>query len=50
LASLNPPEEDTAQASLSLEDAIEVAETLNVEDLTSIAQKIPDSAQGLHHD
>jgi segregation and condensation protein B len=50
LASLNPPEEDTAQASLSLEDAIEVAETLNVEDLTSIAQKIPDTAQGLHHD
>ena len=50
LASLNPPEEDTAQASLSLEDAIEVAENLNVEDLTSIAQKIPDSAQGLHHD
>jgi segregation and condensation protein B len=50
LASLNPPEEDTAQASLSLEDAIEVAETLNVDDLTSIAQKIPDSAQGLHHD
>ncbi len=50
LASLNPPEEDTAQASLSLEDAIEVAETLNVEDLTRIAQKIPDSAQGLHHD
>ena len=50
LASLNPPEEDTAQASLSLEDAIEVAENLNVEDLTSIAQKIPDTAQGLHHD
>ena len=49
LASLNPPEEDTAQASLSLEDAIEVAETLNAEDLTSIALKIPDSAQGLHH-
>ena len=50
LASLNPPEEDTAQASLSLEDAIEVAETLNAEDLTSIAQKISDSAQGLQHD
>ena len=50
LASLNPPQEDSTQASLSLEDAIEVAENLNVEDLTSIAQKIPDTAQGLHHD
>ena len=49
LASLNPPEEDTAQASLSLEEAIEVAETLDAEDLTSIAQKISDSAQGLQH-
>ena len=50
LASLNPPEEHTAQASLSLEEAIEVAESVDAEDLTSIAQKISDSAQGLQHD
>jgi segregation and condensation protein B len=55
LASLNPPEVDAAQASLSLEDAIEAAETseaqtAGAEDLTNIAQEMPDSAKGQHHD
>jgi len=55
LASLNPPEEDATQASLSLEDAIEVAKTVTAESLEkeeppSIAQEIPDSAEGQHHD
>jgi len=55
LASLNPPEVDAAQASLSLEDAIEAAETseaqtAGAEDLTDIAQEMPDSAKGQHHD
>ena len=55
LASLNPPEVDASQASLSLEDAIEAAETSEVqtteaEDLTNIAQEMPDSAEGQHHD
>lgn len=55
LASLNPPEVDASQASLSLEDAIEAAETseaktAETEDLTDIAQEMPDSAEGQHHD
>jgi segregation and condensation protein B len=55
LASLNPPEEDSTQASLSLEDAIEVAEaveaeTLEADGLTNIAQEMPDAAEGQHHD
>lgn len=60
LASLNPPEADASQASLSLEDAIEEAETAEAqtaeaqtaegEDLTNIAQEMPDSAKGQHHD
>ena len=55
LASLNPPEVDASQASLSLEDAIEAAETseaqtAEAEDLTNIAQEMPDSAEGQHHD
>jgi segregation and condensation protein B len=70
LASLNPPEADASQASLSLEDAIEAAEsteaqtaevqtaeahtsdalTAQAEDLTNIAQEMPDSAKGQHHD
>jgi hypothetical protein len=62
---LNPPEADASQASLSLEDAIEAAETTETqtaealtsealpaeaEDLTNIAQEMPDSAKGQHHD
>jgi hypothetical protein len=62
---LNPPEADASQASLSLEDAIEAAETTEtqtaealtsealpaeVEDLTNIAQEMPDSAKGQHHE
>jgi len=55
LASLNPPEEDSTQASLSLEDAIEVAEAVEAEileadGLTNIAQEMPDAAEGQHHD
>jgi hypothetical protein len=60
LASLNPPEADDSQASLSLEDAIEAAETTDTqtaevqtaeaEDLTNIAQEMPDAAEGQHHD
>jgi segregation and condensation protein B len=55
LASLNPPEEDTMQASLSLEDAIEVAEaveteTLESEGLSNIVQEMPDAAKGQDHD
>lgn len=55
LASLNPPEVDASQASLSLEDAIEAAETseaqtAEAEDLTNIAQEMPDLAEGQHHD
>jgi segregation and condensation protein B len=50
LASLNPPEADASQASLSLEDAIEAAETTETEDLTNIAQEMPDAAKGQHHD
>jgi hypothetical protein len=62
---LNPPEADASQASLSLEDAIEAAETTETqtaesltsealpaeaEDLTNIAQEMPDSAKGQHHE
>jgi segregation and condensation protein B len=65
LASLNPPESDASQASLSLEDAIEASETTEAqteealtsealtaeaEDLTNLAQEMPDSAKGQHHD
>ena len=65
LASLNPPEADASQASLSLEDAIEASETTETqteealtsealtpeaEDLTNLAQEMPDSAKGQHHD
>jgi len=65
LASLNPPEADASQASLSLEDAIEASETretqteealasqaitAEAEDLTNLAQEMPDSAKGQHHD
>ena len=55
LASLNLPQEDSTQASLSLEDAIEVAdaveaETLEAQGLTNMAQEIPDAAEGQHHD
>ena len=70
LASLNPPEADASQASLSLEAAIEAAETTETqtaealtsealpaealpaeaEDLTNIAQEMPDSAKGQHHE
>jgi segregation and condensation protein B len=55
LASLNPPQEDSTQASLSLEDAIEVAdaveaETLEAQGLTNMAQEIPDAAEGQQHD
>ena len=60
LASLTPPEADDSQASLSLEDAIEAAETTDTqtaevqtadaEDLTNIAQEMPDAAEGQHHD
>jgi len=65
LASLNSPEADASQASLSLEDAIEAAETTDTqtaealssealpaeaEDLTNIAQEMPDSAKGQHHE
>jgi len=65
LASLNPPEADESQASLSLEDAIEASETretqteealtsealtAEAEDLTNLAQEMPDSAKGQHHD
>jgi len=56
LASLNPPEADASQASLSLEDAIEASETTETqteealtaeaEDLTNLAQEMPDSAKG----
>jgi hypothetical protein len=62
---LNPPEADESQASLSLEDAIEASETTETqteealaseaitaeaEDLTNLAQEMPDSAKGQHHD
>ena len=50
LASLTPPEADDSQASLSLEDAIEAAETTEAEDLSNIAQEMPDAAEGQHHD
>jgi len=65
LASLNPPEADASQASLSLEDAIEASKTTETqteealtseeltaeaEDLTNLAQEMPDSAKGQHHD
>ena len=60
LASLNPPEADESQASLSLEDAIEASETTETqteealtaeaEDRTNLAQEMPDSAKGQHHD
>ena len=60
LASLNPPEADASQASLSLEDAIEASETTETqteealtaeaEDRTNLAQEMPDSAKGQHHD
>jgi segregation and condensation protein B len=60
LASLTPPEADDSQASLSLEDAIEASETIDTqtaevqtaeaEDLTNIAQEMPDAAEGQHHD
>jgi segregation and condensation protein B len=58
LASLNPPEVDASQASLSLEDAIEAAETAenaesqtaDADDLTNIAQEMPNAAEGQHHD
>ena len=65
LASLNPPEADASQASLSLEDAIEASETTEAQtkealtsealtaeagDLTNLAQEMPDSAKGQHHD
>ena len=65
LASLNPPEADASQASLSLEDAIEASETTETqteealtsealtaeaEDLTNLAQEMPDSAKGQPHD
>lgn len=60
LASLNPPEADASQASLSLEDAIEASETTETqteealtaeaEDLTNLAQEMPDSAKGQHHE
>ena len=65
LASLNPPEANASQASLSLEDAIEASETTETqteealasealtaeaEDLTNLAQEMPDSAKGQHHD
>jgi segregation and condensation protein B len=60
LASLTPPEADDSQASLSLEDAIEASETTDTqtaevqtaeaEDLTNIAQEMPDAAEGQHHD
>jgi len=65
LASLSPPEADESQASLSLEDAIEASETTETqteealasealtaeaEDLTNLAQEMPDSAKGQHHD
>jgi segregation and condensation protein B len=50
LASLNPPEADASQASLSLEDAIEAAETTETEDLTNIAKEMPEAAKGQHHD
>ena len=65
LASLNPPEADASQACLSLEDAIEASETTETqtdealtseeltaeaEDLTNLAQEMPDSAKGQHHD
>jgi len=50
LASLNPPEADASQTSLSLEDAIEATETTAAEDLTNIAQEMPDAAKGQHHD
>jgi uncharacterized membrane protein YccC len=57
---LNPPEADASQGSLSLEDAIEAAETTDTqaaeeqtaeaEDLTNLAQEMPDAAEGQHHD
>jgi segregation and condensation protein B len=50
LASLNPPEADASQTSLSLEDAIEATETTEAEDLTNIEQEMPDAAKGQHHD
>jgi segregation and condensation protein B len=60
LDSLNPPEADASQASLSLEDAIEAAETTETQaaeaqtaeakDLTNLAQEMPDAAEGQHHD
>jgi hypothetical protein len=60
LDSLNPPEADASQGSLSLEDAIEAAETTGTqaaeeqtaeaEDLTNLAQEMPDAAEGQHHD
>jgi segregation and condensation protein B len=60
LDSLNPPEADASQGSLSLEDAIEAAETTDTqaaeeqtaeaEDLTNLAQEMPDAAEGQHHD
>jgi segregation and condensation protein B len=58
--SLNPPEAAASQASLSLEDAIEAAETTETQaaeaqtaeakDLTNLAQEMPDAAEGQHHD
>ncbi len=60
LDSLNPPEAAASQASLSLEDAIEAAETTETQaaeaqtaeakDLTNLAQEMPDAAEGQHHD
>jgi segregation and condensation protein B len=49
LASLNTPEEDTSQASLSLEEAIEVVETATKEP-ADIPQDMPAKAEGPQHD
>jgi segregation and condensation protein B len=50
LTSLNPPEEDPSQASLSLEDAIEVVEKTQLEEPTNSVQGFPDLAEGQQHD
>ncbi len=49
LASLNSPSEDTSQTSLSLEEAIEVIETVG-EEPTDISHDMPAPAEGQHHD
>ena len=51
LASLNPPQEDTTQASLSLEDSTEVLETVQAETVDAETLEAETSkVEGQHHD